>query len=161
MYRNKSKIFEVCKEMLNLMNSDLYIGLIIYYAYDIFGSENALDASIENKAQYMKSDQVIINNNDDELKRLINPGIENEVRLQGMFRNEIVNTICEYKDNGVDLLSRWFSNRPADTDDIAERAIKNFDTIKNSETYPFDTLAAQLMVTYCVRGYFERVMIGE
>ena len=161
MYKNKSVIFKICKEMLNLMNSDLYIGLIMYFACDILNSESCFDVSIESKAAYMKSDKVILDDNDEELKRLINPGIENDVRIQGMFREEVINTICFYKELGVDIMSRWFTNRPANTDKIAEMAMKKFDTVKNSETYPFDTLAAQLVVTDCVRGYFEVVVAGD
>ena len=163
MYRNKSKIFEVCNEMLNLMSSDLYAGFIVYYSCEILKNNECFDASIESKASYMKTDKVIIEHNNEELKKLINPTLENEVRLQGMFREEVINIICYYKTLGIDILSKWASKRPDKQEcfKIAEVAFKRFDTIKNSETYPFDTLAAQLIVSDCVKGYFDRVLIGE
>ena len=158
MYRNKSHMYKICKDMLSLMNSDLYLYSLAYATYDIIKDENCFDASIESKAAYMKTDKVTIEENNNEIKRLFEKELDNDVRVQGMFREEITNAICYYREMGVDLLSLWHMHKPDDTEEIAAKAFKKFDTIKNSETYPFDTLAAQLVVGECVRGYFDRVL---
>ena len=142
---------------MKLMNRELFPYAFAFYMVDL---NSDLMEAVERKAMYFTSSEISIEDNDDEFNRIIKFEGDNNVRVQGIFLTEIQYVICYFKEFGIDAFAKWMACKP-DVEKIAEKAFRKFDAVKNSETYPFDSLAAQTVIADCVRMYFDEIIFNN
>lgn len=134
-------------ENLNILNDPEYKKL--------FSTSNvSTEEAYRKKARYLKGQTAQpVTLSVDELKNMTN---DDDVTLTGLFKHEVEIVLAQQPV----LFSVWESSN-IDVREIVDMAFKNFDTLRNSETYPMDDLCHQILVSECVRMYFEACLSKE
>ena len=131
-------------ENLNMFNDPEYKNLFI-------DSSKSEKEAIEKKARYLKGQDAKPRTlTIEELAEMTN---DDEVTISGLFKREAEIILAHQP-----MLFDVWEKANIDVAPIVNLAFKNFDTLRNSETYPMDDMCHQILVSECVHMYFEECL---